>query len=125
MISAAEAGRFAVEWIEAWNSHDLDKIMSHYADDVEFTSPFAVTLLGDPEGRIRGKEAVRAYFAKGLEMIPDLHFELLNVMVGVTSLTLFYQGVRGIPACEVVVFNGNGKVILSMAHYTEKALFPA
>jgi len=29
------AQHFAAEWIEAWNSHDLDKIFSHYVDDFE------------------------------------------------------------------------------------------
>ena len=38
--NAAEA--FAAHWIEAWNSHDIDAILSHYVDDVEFLSPLAM-----------------------------------------------------------------------------------
>jgi len=33
------AERFAREWYAAWNAHDLDRILSHYADDVEMASP--------------------------------------------------------------------------------------
>jgi len=29
------ANKFAREWVEAWNCHDLDKIMTHYAEDFE------------------------------------------------------------------------------------------
>ena len=41
MTSELDAKRFAREWIEAWNSHDLDAILSHYATDVVLTSPVA------------------------------------------------------------------------------------
>ena len=43
-IAAARA--FARDWVAAWNSHDLDRILSHYAEDVEFRSPFVVALTG-------------------------------------------------------------------------------
>jgi hypothetical protein len=29
VVDAAFAARFAAEWIEAWNSHDLDRVLSH------------------------------------------------------------------------------------------------
>src|SRR6516164_4567249 len=35
MLTEEEAVKFAEDWVSAWNSHDLDKIMAHYADDVE------------------------------------------------------------------------------------------
>src|SRR5437660_91789 len=60
---------FAADWVAAWNRHDLDAILSHYADDVVFTSPFAVRLTGD--GTVRGKPALRAYFAAALTRLPD------------------------------------------------------
>ena len=44
------AERLAREWVEAWNAHDLERILSHYAEDVEFASPFVAAILGD--GRI-------------------------------------------------------------------------
>jgi ketosteroid isomerase-like protein len=39
MMTAEFAAQFAEEWIAAWNSHDLDRILSHYADDFEMASP--------------------------------------------------------------------------------------
>ena len=33
------ARRFAGHWLEAWNSHDLDAVLSHCSDDVVFSSP--------------------------------------------------------------------------------------
>ena len=55
--------RLAHEWIEAWNRHDLDAIMAHYADDVVFTSPFVTVLAKEPSGTLRSASELRAYSA--------------------------------------------------------------
>jgi ketosteroid isomerase-like protein len=39
MISPDDAQTFAREWVKAWNDHDLEAILAHYADDVVFHSP--------------------------------------------------------------------------------------
>jgi hypothetical protein len=54
-----EARAFAAEWIAAWNSHDLDRVLSHYAANIVFLSPFAQQLVGN--GRVSGLPALRAY----------------------------------------------------------------
>ena len=73
ILSEPEADAFVAEWMEAWNSHDLDRILEHYADDVEYHSPFIAQVAepGGPgaDGRLVGKEPVRAYFAAALEYI--------------------------------------------------------
>jgi ketosteroid isomerase-like protein len=52
------AERFAKEWVAAWNSHDLERILAHYEDDFEMSSPIITTLVGEPSGKLRGKMAV-------------------------------------------------------------------
>lgn len=39
MIDREWALEFARDWIESWNSHDMDRILSHYTDDFEMSSP--------------------------------------------------------------------------------------
>lgn len=34
MITENEARGMARHWVQAWNSHDLDEIMSHYGEGV-------------------------------------------------------------------------------------------
>lgn len=116
IINADTAQQFARAWIEAWNQHDLDAVLSHYADDFELSSPFISSIAGEPSGTLQGKAAVGAYWSKALERIPDLHFELRNVLTGVDSITLYYQGHRGM-AAEVFLLNGAGKVVKSLACY--------
>lgn len=117
MIDTDEARRFAREWIEAWNRHDLDAILAHYAEDVVFTSPFAVKLLGVPDGVVKGVPALRAYFQRGLAAYPDLRFTLQQVAVGVDSVTLIYQSVNGLLAAETMELDGRRKVVRVLAHY--------
>lgn len=111
---------FAAEWIEAWNKHDLDKILSHYADDFEMSSPYITQIADVPSGMLKGKYQVGAYWKQALQRMPDLHFELLNVLIGVNSLTLYYQGVRGL-AAEVLYFDEAGKVVKAYAHYSYRS----
>ena len=118
MISEQEALTFSREWVEAWNSHDLDRIMSHYAKDFEMTSPFIATIMQEPSGTIMGKENVRAYWAKALKKIPDLNFKLIDVLVGLDSIIIYYYGVLGKRSAEVLFFDSSYKVKRGVAHYT-------
>jgi ketosteroid isomerase-like protein len=111
------AEQFAREWIDAWNNHDIERVLSHYADDFEMNSPYIVQVAGEPSGRLKGKEAVAAYWSTALSLFPDLHFELITTLVGVNSITLYYRGGRGRLAAEVFHFGPEGRVVEAFAHY--------
>jgi hypothetical protein len=117
-INEQEARQFAGEWVQAWNAHDLEQILAHYAEDVQFTSPFIVKLLGEQSGTIVGKDDLWVYFEKGLDAYPELRFELINVLVGIDSVTLYYRSVRSMLAAEVMRFDESGKVARATAHYS-------
>jgi ketosteroid isomerase-like protein len=116
MLSKDFVDHFAAEWIAAWNAHDLPRILAHYADDFEMSSPYMAQLLGEPLGTLRGKAAVGEYWRRGLERTPTLRFELVSTLVGVDSLVLCYKGARGM-AAEVFFFDAAGKVSKACAHY--------
>ena len=105
MLSEAEARKFAQLWVEAWNAHDLDAVMSRYAADVVLTSPTAARLLGDASGRVVGRDAVRRYFERGLEAYPELRFELLDVMWGISTVVLYYVNQKGTRTAEFMELN--------------------
>ena len=66
MLTQIQAETFASDWIEAWNSYDLDRILAHYSEDFEFSSPFVVRIGSEPSGRLRGHKGVGAYWTKAL-----------------------------------------------------------
>jgi ketosteroid isomerase-like protein len=115
-LNAEQAREFADDWIESWNSHDLERILSHYEDDFEMSSPVIVESMGVASGRLKGKEQIAIYWGRALERYPDLHFEKLHVLVGAGSVTIIYNGVRGLSA-EVFHFSESGRVFAACAHY--------
>ncbi len=116
VITREEAGHFANEWIAAWNSHDLARILAHYSDDFTMASPGIATVAKEPSGVLAGKQAVEAYWQKALALVPNLHFKLQATFVGADSVAIHYEGVRG-PVIEVFFFNEVGLVCRSAAHY--------
>jgi len=117
MITPGYARQLSEDWIAAWNSHDVEKILSHYAEDIEFTSPFVAQVLGKPDGTLQGKKALREYFQKGLSLIPNLKFIYENTALGVNSITVLYRNTAGTLAAETMVLGEDGKVVKAMAQY--------
>jgi hypothetical protein len=111
------AEHFAADWIEAWNAHDLGRILAHYAEDFEMSSPAIIQIAGEPTGTLRGRAAVGAYWKKALDLMPDLEFELLSALAGISSITLCYKGGWGRLAAEVFHFGPDKKVAKAFAHY--------
>ena len=118
MLTESAARQFADDWAQAWNSHDLDAIMSHYADEIVLTSPVAAKLLNDPRGVVSGKSALRSYFGHGLEAYPNLAFELLDVMWGLSSVVLYYKNQNGTKSGEFMELDASLKVIRVVANYS-------
>ena len=59
------------DFLAAFNRHDVDAIMSFFADDCVFYMPRGAGPRGDQHV---GRDAVRAGLAKRFEGIPDVHY---------------------------------------------------
>lgn len=120
-LSEAFAQEFAREWIAAWNSHDLKRVLEHYADDFEMRSPIIIERAGEPSGTLQGKAKVGAYWEAALKTQPPLKFELIGVYRGIKSVAIHYRSVGRRMATEVLEFNSSGQVVRGSAHYGELA----
>eukprot|EP00850_Spirogloea_muscicola_P017510 SM000151S01498 [mRNA] locus=s151:94307:95199:- [translate_table: standard] len=116
-FSQDQADQFAREWIAAWNSHDLTRIMEHYHSSVVFTSPFVVQMLGAKEGVVQGNDLLKEYFAKALAAYPNLRFELYHAIPGLNSVVLYYKSVNDLLAAEVMELDSGHRVVKVVAHY--------
>ena len=105
-MDRATAEEFAASWVKAWNDHDLEQVLSHFAEDVVFASPVAAQLIDGSDGVLRGKAALRDYWARGLRAIPDLHFTVLDVYAGVSAVVISYRNQKGARVSEVLIFDG-------------------
>ncbi len=77
-MTREEAVRFAREWIDAWNRRDIETVLAHYVDDLTFTSPRALEVVGTPT--VVGKAALRSYWTKALGRTRSLRFTLERVL---------------------------------------------
>jgi hypothetical protein len=76
-MTREQAVTFANEWGAAWNERAVERVLSHFSDDVTFTSPTALAVVG--VATVQGKAALRAYWTKALERIGSLHFTVDRV----------------------------------------------
>ena len=117
MIDADFAQRFAQAWVKAWNDHDLDAILAHYADDIVFRSPRIRMVMDVARDKVRGREELRAYWTRALELSHDLYFEIDALFVGSDALTICYTNHRQQEVAETFVFDAGGLVCESIAAY--------
>jgi steroid delta-isomerase-like uncharacterized protein len=101
--------------LDAFNRHDLDAIMSHFADDCVFESPRGPDRFGR---RFAGKEEVRRGLAARFEGIPDVgygdddHFASGNR--GVSEWTITGTTIDGVAVdvrgCDIWTFDDRGLI---------------
>ncbi|MEO0362977.1 MAG: nuclear transport factor 2 family protein [Pseudomonadota bacterium] len=113
MDDAAWAQGWAAEWAAGWNAHDLDRIMTHYAEEIVFRSRKAIPLAG--AGEVVGKPALRAYWAAALDRQPDLRFTVEAVYGGHRTLVVAYVNHRGVRAAETLWFGEDGRAVMAAA----------
>jgi len=121
MIDAAWAWRFARDWIDAWNARDLERILAHCAEDFEMSSPLVAVRLGNPDGKVRGKQQLRAYWQPSLEAQPPLEFELIDVLASVDSVILYYRNVGRRVVAETLWFDAVSKAVRGALHWSVRS----
>jgi ketosteroid isomerase-like protein len=101
--------------LDAFNRHDLDAIMAHFAEDCVLETPRGP----DPWGRrFVGREEVRRGLAARFEGIPDVHYgdgsHFVSGDRGVSEWTISGTTVEGerieVRGCDLWTFAGDGKV---------------
>jgi predicted ester cyclase len=115
-LSHDYASTLANEWMMAWNRHDVHDIVdTHYLDEhVELTSPIVFDITG--KTKLQGKEALRTFVTIVLEMIPNLHFVLHDVLVGKDSVAIYYKSDNRRECAIMFVNMETGKVYKIVNH---------
>jgi ketosteroid isomerase-like protein len=114
---AARLAALGRDWIAAWNSHDLERVLALHDEDSEMTSDKIPALGFDPSGTMRGKDKLRAYWGAALKKRPNLHFELIDTYVSPDSIVVFYQNELGARICEYLRLNDEGKIRQGSANH--------
>lgn len=108
MIDRAQALAVAQEWLDAWNAHDPQSVVAHFADDVVVRSPVAAQLRPGSNGELLGKDSVLSYYRAGLAASPDLRFSLVEVCTGVEDITIVYRNQHDTLVAETLTLSADG-----------------
>ena len=102
--------------LDDFNRHDLDAIMSHFAEDCVFEAPRGP----DPWGRrFAGKDQVRRGLAARFQGIPDVHYGADDHFAcgarGVSEWTISGTTVAGerieVRGCDLWTFGPGGQIV--------------
>ena len=90
MMTRDQAAAFAAQWAADWNERAIERVLEHFDENVVFTSPTAMAVVG--VGTVRGKEALRAYWIQALGRITSLQFTVDRVVwdPGTQELAIIY-----------------------------------
>jgi ketosteroid isomerase-like protein len=102
-----DAVAFSEQWLAAWNAHDVESVLQHFHEDVVFTSPVAAELLPETAGLVRGKPALRHYWTRALQRVPDLRFVIEGVYQGIDTIVIAYRNQDNKRVSEVLRFSGD------------------
>ncbi|MCS3502233.1 ketosteroid isomerase-like protein [Bradyrhizobium japonicum] len=104
-------------WVEAWNTRDLERVLTLYDEAAVMTSDRIPAMGFDASGTVRGKDALRAYWGKALALLPELHFRLIDLFVSPDSVVVFYENERGKRICEYLRVNDAGLIVQGSANH--------
>lgn len=110
----------AIKWFMAFNNHDLEMLLSLYADEAEHFSPKLKIRQPETKGLVIGKQAMREWWQDAFDRLPSLKYK-------VTSLTangdrVFMEYVRSVDGeedmliAEVLVVRDN-KIVASRVYH--------
>jgi hypothetical protein len=115
--TTSKARAHAEQWIKAWNDRDLDRIMDHYAADIEFEANTVVGRWQKVDGKLVGLAELREHFRLGLELAVGLHFEIEDVFSVPSGYAVLYRRENGNRVIDVVELDGDGKARRVKAFY--------
>lgn len=109
-----EAMRFATDWAAAWNARDVERVLNLFSEDVSFTSPTAMAVVGT--ATVRGKPALREYWTTAMARIGALKFSIDRVVWDAVSRELSIVYVADINGqakrvSENLTFGANGLIV--------------
>ena len=105
---------FAARWAEAWNRRAIETVLEHFHEDIVFTSPTALAVVGSPV--VCGKDALRAYWSAALAPVRSLRFTVDHVLWDPVrrELAIIYTSDidgRTRRVSENLTFNEDGQVV--------------
>lgn len=74
-MSAENNENIAKKWFEAFNTHDLEKLLSLYHEEAEHYSPKLKIRKPETNGLVKGRNALRDWWKDAFDRLPTLNYD--------------------------------------------------
>lgn len=112
--------QIANTWFDAFNEHDLEKLLALYDDAAEHFSPKLKIRMPETQGLIKGKPALRAWWRDAFDRLPSLRYEIKKLTADEEQVFMEYirhvSGEDDLRVGEVLEIK-NGKIIFSRVYH--------
>jgi hypothetical protein len=119
-MSQEQNKQIAIQWLQGFNTHDLEKILSLYNDKAEHYSPKLKTRKPETNGLIKGKDALRAWWKDAFERLPTLKYRLKKLTAGNDQVFIEYirevNGEEDMSVAEVLQIK-DGLIVFSRVYH--------
>lgn len=110
----------AFRWFDAFNTKQLDKLLSLYDDEAEHFSPKLKIRQPETNGLVVGKEAMHAWWKDAFDRLPTLHYKVTSLTANGDRVFMEYvrqvEGEEDMLVAEVLEVR-DGKIIASRVYH--------
>lgn len=107
-------------WLEAFNAYDADRLVSLYSEDATHTSPKIRVLHPETGGKLRGRNALRAWWAEAFQRLAGIRYEATAITANEARVFLEYlrhaPNEAPMPVAEVFDVE-NGAIVASRVYH--------
>lgn len=119
-MSSQEIMSIAYKWFDAFNSHNLEQLLSLYDENAQHFSPKLKLIKPETNGLVIGKEAMREWWKDSFERLPSLKYKVTSLTAN--SDRVFMEYIRSVDNEEdmlvaEVLETREGKIILSRVYH--------
>ena len=119
-MSAQNNKQIALKWFEAFNEHDLEKLVALYDDNAQHFSPKLKVRLPETLGLIKGKQALRDWWKDAFDRLPSLQYEVIKLTTDDEQVFMEYtrhvEGDDDLSVGEVLQIDG-GLIVFSRVYH--------
>jgi ketosteroid isomerase-like protein len=110
----------AFKWFDAFNNHQLEKLLSLYDDDAEHYSPKLKIRKPETQGMSIGKQALREWWQDAFDRLPSLNYKVTSLTANGDRVFMEYvrsvDGEENMLVAEVLIVR-EGKIIASRVYH--------
>lgn len=110
----------AFKWFDAFNTHNLEQLLSLYDDDAQHFSPKLKLRKPETNGLVIGKQAMREWWQDAFHRLPSLNYKVTSLTANGDRVFMEYtrsvEGEENMLIAEVLVVKED-KIIASRVYH--------